>query len=154
MPKEEKKFSISVDMGAKNNGIFIAKTKGDEIDKKAFLIKFDSINFSKKDRRENRHKVRNYKRRKLAKRLLQEFVDFSKYNDKQKESILGLLNNRGFTYLDGGSEFKQLNEESLNFIKKILKIFRIYQDKKNLLNILHKNFLIVKMKKILNLKRF
>ena len=131
MLKEEKKFSISVDMGAKNNGVFIAKTKGYEIlDKKAFLIKFDTINskkgpikFSKEDRRENRHKVRNYKRRKLAKRLLQEFVDFSKYNDKQKESILGLLNNRGFTYLDGGSEFKQLNEESLNFIKKNIKDF-------------------------------
>ena len=68
-----KKLSISIDMGAKNNGLFIAKTEGETIlNKKAGCIIIDgnSIKFSKKSRRENRHKDRNYKRKRLARRLL------------------------------------------------------------------------------------
>ncbi len=45
-----KKLSIAIDMGAKNNGIFMVKTDGDKIiDKKASCIVIDGnkINFSK-----------------------------------------------------------------------------------------------------------
>ncbi len=110
-------LSIAVDMGAKNNGVFICKSSGDKIlRKKATNIIIDNINFSKKSRRENRHKDRNYKRRKLAKRLLKEVIDFSKYNEKQQELILGLLNNRGYTFISTSTEFEKLNDETVKFI--------------------------------------
>ena len=115
------KLSISIDMGAKNNGLYIVKTKNERIvNKKACCIIFEkkSINFSKKSRRENRHKDRNYKRRKLVKRLLSELVDFSKYNKKQTELIFGLLNNRGYTFISTSSEFEKLNEITVEFISK------------------------------------
>jgi len=70
------KLFISVDMGAKNNGVFTVTTNNDKIvEKKATTIVIDkgALNFSKKSRRENRHRIRSYKRRKLAKRLLWEF---------------------------------------------------------------------------------
>lgn len=113
------KLSIAIDMGAKNNGVFIVKSdKNKIIDKKAncIIINKGSINFSKKSRRENRHKGRNYKRRKLAKRLLKEFIDFSKYDKKQQELILGLLNNRGYTFISTSTEFNKLNDITVEFI--------------------------------------
>ncbi|UTJ05939.1 hypothetical protein [Arcobacter roscoffensis] len=111
------KLSISIDMGAKNNGVFIVKSNADNIEnKKAANIIVDNINFSKKSRRENRHKDRNYKRRKLAKRLLEEFIDLSKYTQKQQELILGLLNNRGYTFISTSTDFEKLNDETVKFI--------------------------------------
>ena len=117
------KLSIAVDMGAKNNGIFIAKTSGDNIEeKKAFNIVVDKdINFSKKSRRENRHRVRNYKRRKLAKRLLWDILDKSNFDNNQIEQINGLLNNRGYTFLSTASEFEELQDETVEFINEYLK---------------------------------
>jgi len=113
------KLSISVDMGAKNNGVFIIKSDEHRIlEKKAncIIINKGMINFSKKSRRENRHKDRNYKRRKLTKRLLKEFVDFSKYTEKQQELILGLLKNRGYTFISTSTEFEKLNDITVEFI--------------------------------------
>jgi len=85
-----KKLSIAIDMGAKNNGVFIAKSdKNNVIEKKATTIIIDknSINFSKKSRRENRHRVRNYTRRKLAKKLFWEFYDKTNYTKEQQELL-------------------------------------------------------------------
>ncbi|BFU78813.1 hypothetical protein ALC152_20280 [Arcobacter sp. 15-2] len=114
-----KKLSVSIDMGAKNNGVFLVKSDGTTIqNKKATNIIVDNINFSKKSRRENRHKDRNYKRRKLAKRLLEEFIDFAKYTQNQQELILGLLNNRGYTFISTSTEFEKLNDETVKFINK------------------------------------
>ncbi len=111
------KLSISIDMGAKNNGIFIIKTNGNNIEnKKAVNIIVDNINFSKKSRRENRHKDRNYKRRKLAKRLLKEFIPFSNYNYKEQELMLGILNNRGYTFISSSTDFDNLNDDTIDFI--------------------------------------
>jgi len=115
-----KKLSVSIDMGAKYNGIFVAKIDGNQIvNKKAKCIVIDknSINFSKVGRRANRHKVRNIKRRKLAKRLLWEILDRDYFTKEQQELIQGLLNNRGYTYLSTSSEFESLQEESVEFIK-------------------------------------
>jgi len=118
---KNKKLSISIDMGAKNNGVFTAKTNGDNIEeKKAFNVVIDKdINFSKKSRRENRHRVRNYKRRKLAKRLLWDILDKNKFKDNQ-EQINGLLNNRGYTFLSTSSEFEELQDETVEFISEFL----------------------------------
>ena len=127
-----KKLSIAIDMGAKNNGIFIVKSDGNKIvDKKATNIIVDNINFSKKSRRENRHKDRNYKRRKLAKRLLKELVDFSKFDEKQQELILGLLNNRGYTFLSTSSEFESLDDITVEFNKKYLVEISKYKTKED-----------------------
>lgn len=112
-------LSIAIDMGAKNNGVFIVKSENDKIlDKKATNIIVDKINFSKKSRRENRHKDRNYKRRKLAKRLQREIIDFSLYTLKEQELIQGLLNNRGYTFISTSTEFEKLNDETIKFIDK------------------------------------
>lgn len=127
-----KKLSIAIDMGAKNNGVFIVKSDADEIvTKKATNIIVDNINFSKKSRRENRHKDRNYKRRKLAKRLLKELMDFSSFDEKQQESILGLLNNRGYTFLSTASEFESLDEITVEFNKQYLEEIAKFKTKES-----------------------
>ena len=127
-----KKLSISIDMGAKNNGVFIVKTDNETIlDKKASCIVIDGnmINFSKKSRRENRHKDRNYKRRKLAKQLLKELVNFSNYDEKKEETIMGLLNNRGYTFLSSTTEFEKLEIETISFTKSYLPYLQGYATK-------------------------
>jgi Zn-finger nucleic acid-binding protein len=124
------KLSIAIDMGAKNNGVFIVKSDGDKIvDKRAENIIVDNINFSKKSRRENRHKDRNYKRRKLAKRLLKELIDFNSFNEREQKSILGLLNSRGYTFLSTSSEFESLDDKTVEFNNKYLIDISKYQTK-------------------------
>jgi|GEM_PF-858200 len=126
------KLSIAIDMGAKNNGIFIVKSDENKIiDKKATNIIVDNINFSKKSRRENRHKDRNYKRRKLSKRLLKELIDFDKFDEHQQELILGLLNNRGYTFLSTSSEFESLDDITVEFNKQYLINISKYKTKEN-----------------------
>ncbi|MEA1956344.1 MAG: hypothetical protein U9N02_07625, partial [Campylobacterota bacterium] len=127
-----KKLSIAIDMGAKNNGVFIVETDGEVIlNKKACCVVVDGklINFSKKDRRENRHKDRNYKRRNQAKRFLKEVIDFNKLDEKQTENIMGLLNNRGYTFLSSSSEFEELQNETLEFSEVYLKEIQKHKSK-------------------------
>ena len=133
------KLSIAIDMGAKNNGVFIVKTNGNKIiDKKAATIIIDkgALNFSKKSRRENRHKDRNYKRRKLAKRLLWEFLDKDKFDLKQQELIQGLLNNRGYTFLSIDSEFEEISTESLEFVNSYFEDLKDCKTKDDFLKVL------------------
>jgi hypothetical protein len=117
------KLSIAIDMGAKNNGVFIAKTDGNRlVESKAttIVIEKGALNFSKKSRRENRHRVRNYKRRKLAKRLLWEYLDKNSFDVKQQEIVQGLLNNRGYTFLSVENEFESIPDGSIPFIEEYL----------------------------------
>jgi len=117
------KLSICVDMGAKNNGVFIAKTDGkDIVDKKAFTVVIDkkSINFSKKSRRENRHRVRNDDRHDLARKLFLEVVNINdiivkeKKNQWNENQVIGLLKNRGFDRFEGAfEELHKLTQELL-----------------------------------------
>jgi Zn-finger nucleic acid-binding protein len=119
-----KKLSISIDMGAKNNGVFIVKSRDNKIIERkttCIIIDKNTINFSKKSRRENRHKDRNYKRRRMVKRLLSELVDFSKYDEAQQESLNGLLNNRGYTFLSTEVEFEKFYDETNTFNEKYFK---------------------------------
>ena len=118
------KLTISIDMGAKNNGVFIVKSENEKIiDKKGFNVILDknSINFSKKSRRENRHRVRNYSRRKLAKKLLWSFLEKENFDNVQIELINGLLNNRGYTFLTTSSEFEELQDDTIEFLNKYIK---------------------------------
>ena len=114
-----KKLSIAIDMGAKNTGVFVAKSENEKIvEKKAFTIILDknSITFSKVSRRNNRHRVRNQKRRKLAKRLLWEILNKTSFNNNQIELIQGLLNRRGYTFLSSDLEF-EIDDKLLEFFE-------------------------------------
>ena len=112
-----KKLTISIDMGAKNNGVFIVKSEGKAIEsKKASCIVVDNINFSKVSRTHNRHKDRNYKRRDMAKKLLAELVDIQSFNEEQQELVRGLLNNRGYTFLSTATEFEMVTDETVEFL--------------------------------------
>jgi Zn-finger nucleic acid-binding protein/anti-sigma28 factor (negative regulator of flagellin synthesis) len=118
-----KTLSVAIDMGAKNNGVFVALSEGSAIlDKKAatFVINEQKINFSKKSRRENRHKDRNYKRHKLAKRLFEQLHPLGQYTQQQQELLRGLLNNRGYTFLSSSVAFEALEESSYDFMLKYL----------------------------------
>ena len=95
------KLFISVDMGAKNNGVFIAKSNdGNIVEKKATTVVIDkgALNFSKKSRRENRHRVRSYTRRQLAKRLFWEFFDKNSYTKAQQELLQGFRDEKKMKY--------------------------------------------------------
>lgn len=134
-----KKLSINIDMGAKYNGIFIVKSDDSKIIEKSakcIVIDKNSINFSKVSRRANRHKVRNIKRRKLAKRLLWEILDKENYTKEQQESIQGLLNNRGYTYLSSDDEFDKLQDETMEFFKIHFQEFQNLQTKDDFLEFL------------------
>jgi len=116
-----KKLTISIDMGAKNNGIFIVKSDGKAIEsKKASCIVVDNINFSKVSRTQNRHKDRNYKRRDMAKKLLAELVDLQSFDEEQQELVRGLLNNRGYTFLSTATEFEGVTVETVEFLVKYI----------------------------------
>jgi len=133
------KLSIAIDMGAKNNGVFIAKSNdGNIVEKKATTVVIDkgALNFSKKSRRENRHRVRNYKRRKLAKRLLWEFYDKTKYTKEQQELIQGLFNNRGYTYLSIEDDFEEISLRTIEFLETFFKELRECKIKEEFLKIL------------------
>ena len=118
----KKRLSICIDMGAVNNGVYYVKYNDKILDKKAinFKIDKDKINFSKKSRRENRHRVRNYTRRKLAKRFFAQLFKLDNFTKVQKELIFGLFNNRGFTFLSSEDEFTSVNETTQDFIKEYL----------------------------------
>lgn len=118
------KTHISIDMGAKNNGVFLAHTKdGKIIDKTAtnYIFEPSSINFLKKDRTKKRHQRRGFKRTRLARRLLDEIIKKLKKQDLSQaeyELLYGLLKNRGFNYIN--IEFENdLSDESLEILNEI-----------------------------------
>lgn len=118
------KTHISIDMGAKNNGVFLAHTKdGKIIDKTAtnYIFEPSSINFLKKDRTKKRHQRRGFKRTRLTRRLLDEIIKKLKKQDLSQaeyELLYGLLKNRGFNYIN--IEFENdLSDESLEILNEI-----------------------------------
>jgi len=133
------KLSISIDMGAKNNGVFIVKSENEKIiDKIGFNVILDknNINFSKKSRRENRHRVRNYDRHNEARRLLLEIIDIDniiiedKNNQWNQNQIIGLLKNRGFDRFEGA--FENLQKITQELLKQYINLSD--QDISNLSN--------------------
>lgn len=115
---------VSIDMGAKNNGVYIVDIKNDEIVSKSavnYIFKDGDINFLKKDRTSKRHQRRSIKRSKFARRLLDELLNKIKIKDLSKselELIYGLLKNRGFNYIN--IEFENdISDESLEILNEI-----------------------------------
>ena len=113
---------IAIDFGAKNTGIYLNQFDYNDnplvAQKKGTLIVLpeDKITLSQVKRRAKRHQSRGYKRRKLAKRLLHIILqkhyhfDLNTIERQHKEFIFGLLNRRGYTYLNA----ENINEEILD----------------------------------------
>ncbi len=114
---------VSIDLGATSTGVYYLQYKeGDienpDIKSSEVIIVPDEkkLKLSQVDRRQKRHQRRGYKRRKMAKRLLDVIlrekygIDIRKENKAIKEFISGLMNRRGFTFLAGD----ELDSEHLN----------------------------------------
>lgn len=131
--KNNQILSINLDMGAKNNGVYICEVLNDEVKQlvsKNILFDKNGINFKKIDRTSIRHTRRGILRPKLAKKLLREILKakspklFEVLNDKNhinnikfNETLNGLFKNRGFNYID--LEFDELGDESFELLSKI-----------------------------------
>ncbi|MFN3603238.1 MAG: type II-B CRISPR-associated RNA-guided endonuclease Cas9/Csx12 [Leptonema sp. (in: bacteria)] len=110
---------LSIDLGAKETGVLLAHYKEDKepISLKGVVVSLDPNQFtiSLKDRLANRHRMRSEKRRKLAKRLFFLILE-SEYGLKEENTpiwkfIRGLLNRRGFTFLQ--EETNELSKEEI-----------------------------------------
>lgn len=120
-----KKFSINVDMGAKNNGVFLASVEGANsakiTNKSAFNIKIDKgDNFvlDRANRLAKRHARRSFNRdgfvlrfagqifdldklptrKELLEKIENQKIEYKKELKEPKELIFGLFKNRGFNY--------------------------------------------------------
>ena len=120
-----KKFSINVDMGAKNNGVFLASVEGDNsakiTNKSAFNVKIDKgENFvlDRANRLAKRHARRSFNRdgfvlrfarqifdldklptrKELLEKIENQKIEYKKELKEPKELIFGLFKNRGFNY--------------------------------------------------------
>lgn len=120
-----KKFSINVDMGAKNNGVFLASIEGANsakiTNKSAFNVKIDKgENFvlDRANRLAKRHTRRSFNRdgfvlrfagqifdldklptrKELLEKIENQKIEYKKELKEPKELIFGLFKNRGFNY--------------------------------------------------------
>lgn len=120
-----KKFSINVDMGAKNNGVFLASVEGANsakiTNKSAFNVKIDKgDNFvlDRANRLAKRHTRRSFDRdcfvlrfagqifdldklptrKELLEKIENQKIEHKKELKEPKELIFGLFKNRGFNY--------------------------------------------------------
>lgn len=119
-----KKFSINVDMGATNNGVFLASVEGASAkitNKSAFNIKIDKgDNFvlDRANRLAKRHTRRSFDRdcfvlrfagqifdldklptrKELLEKIENQKIEYKKELKEPKELIFGLFKNRGFNY--------------------------------------------------------
>lgn len=112
------KLSINIDMGAKNNGVFIATLKGDKIISKNTANVFfnKGLEFSKINRTAKRHTRRGYDRDRFILRLLGEILDLNSLSQSEKEKLFGLFKNRGFNYKNIDSEIN-LDDETIKFLQ-------------------------------------
>ena len=126
---------IAIDLGTRNSGIVhlsyeVLNNKLEINSSKGELIQIDIKNkiWSQASRRITRHRIRNYKRRKLAKRLLIVILEnhfrikIKDLNFREKDALFGLLKRRGYTFFEPK---KNPNEELLNQIKLPERIIKI-----------------------------
>ena len=135
-----KKFSINVDMGAKNNGVFLASVEGASAkitNKSAFNVKIDKgDNFvlDRANRLAKRHARRSFNRdgfvlrfarqifdldklptrKELLEKIENQKIEYKKELKEPKELIFGLFKNRGFNYQNIDIDDKIFDDE--NFI--------------------------------------
>lgn len=120
-----KKFSINVDMGAKNNGVFLASVEGANsakiTNKSAFNVNIDTggdFVLDRANRLAKRHTRRSFNRdcfvlrfagqifdldklptrKELLEKIENQKIEYKKELKEPKELIFGLFKNRGFNY--------------------------------------------------------
>ncbi|MBE7410992.1 MAG: type II-B CRISPR-associated RNA-guided endonuclease Cas9/Csx12 [Leptospiraceae bacterium] len=118
---------ISLDLGALNTGaVFTHFIEGEEPDSHngvTFVLAPNDFQVSQSNRLVNRHRMRGEQRRKLAKRLffliLEEEYGLTQKENKLWEFIRGLLNRRGFTYIqeEGENDTVETIEIPIEFAK-------------------------------------
>ena len=136
-----KKFSINVDMGAKNNGVFLASIEGANsakiTNKSAFNVKIDKgENFvlDRANRLAKRHTRRSFDRdcfvlrfagqifdldklptrKELLEKIENQKIEYKKELKEPKELIFGLFKNRGFNYQNIDIDDKIFDDENFS----------------------------------------
>ena len=135
-----KKFSINVDMGAKNNGVFLASIEGASAkitNKSAFNVKIDKgDNFvlDRANRLAKRHTRRSFDRdcfvlrfagqifdldklptrKELLEKIENQKIEYKKELKEPKELIFGLFKNRGFNYQNIDIDDKIFDDENFS----------------------------------------
>ncbi len=108
MSKRQIISPISIDLGAKNTGVYFAHYEAGssiediEKDGKVYELAKDSFTLMMTDRTAKRHQRRGYKRRQMVKRLFRLIWchEFGlEWNDEVQQSISFLFNRRGFSFL-------------------------------------------------------
>lgn len=148
-----KKFSINVDMGAKNNGVFLASIEGANsakiTNKSAFNVKIDKgDNFvlDRANRLAKRHIRRSFDRdcfvlrfagqifdldklptrKELLEKIENQKIEYKKELKEPKELIFGLFKNRGFNYQNIDIDDKILDDENFSCLLENFKFLKEY----------------------------
>lgn len=148
-----KKFSINVDMGAKNNGVFLASVEGANsakiTNKSAFNVKIDKgENFvlDRANRLAKRHTRRSFDRdcfvlrfagqifdldklptrKELLEKIENQKIEYKKELKEPKELIFGLFKNRGFNYQNIDIDDKIFDDENFSCLLENFKFLKEY----------------------------
>lgn len=148
-----KKFSINVDMGAKNNGVFLASIEGANsakiTNKSAFNVKIDKgENFvlDRANRLAKRHTRRSFDRdcfvlrfagqifdldklptrKELLEKIENQKIEYKKELKEPKELIFGLFKNRGFNYQNIDIDDKIFDDENFSCLLENFKFLKEY----------------------------
>ena len=148
-----KKFSINVDMGAKNNGVFLASVEGANsakiTNKSAFNVKIDKgDNFvlDRANRLAKRHTRRSFDRdcfvlrfagqifdldklptrKELLEKIENQKIEYKKELKEPKELIFGLFKNRGFNYQNIDIDDKIFDDENFSCLLEKFNVLKEY----------------------------
>lgn len=147
-----KKFSINVDMGAKNNGVFLASVEGASAkitNKSAFNVKIDKgENFvlDRANRLAKRHTRRSFDRdcfvlrfarqifdldklptrKELLEKIENQKIEYKKELKEPKELIFGLFKNRGFNYQNIDIDDKIFDDENFSCLLEKFNVLKEY----------------------------
>lgn len=119
--------ALSIDLGAKYTGVCSYNSNGNDIETASYLLEIsDESKLSMSDRRARRCQRRAIKRKKLAKRLAIEIIEYlhndQTINQNDLRFLKGLLNRRGYSFLvlseveDILKALEELKDEDLSFL--------------------------------------
>ena len=126
MPKNSIISPISIDLGAKNTGVYFAHYSAgsslEDIEKegKVYQLDKDKYTLMMVNRTVTRHRRRGYKRRQMVKRLFRLIwrEEFGlEWNDDIQQTVSFLLNRRGFSFLTeeyNAEDLKQFPKEAFD----------------------------------------
>lgn len=148
-----KKFSINVDMGAKNNGVFLASVEGANsakiTNKSAFNVKIDTggdFMLDRANRLAKRHTRRSFNRdgfvlrfarqifdldklptrKELLEKIENQKIEYKKELKEPKELIFGLFKNRGFNYQNIKIKDEVFDDENFSCLLENFKFLKEY----------------------------